>query len=257
MRSPTRHLAELIDGFLATQLLYVAAKLDVADALAHGPLAPEAIAAAADADPVILPRVLRGLAALGILDERPDGRVALTTMGESLRRDAPTSMRGAILARGELYYAAGASLLEAARRGGVPFSLQHGLAFFEYLADDAGRSAVFQGSMTDRARQEAAEVVAAYNFNAFRRLVDVGGGRGVLLAAILNRAPDLRAVLLDQPAVVCSYTCATNTSLSTPRSAGHLHRQSASRAGSPRERLRGERGPLMRLDHSYTTPKRR
>jgi hypothetical protein len=88
------------------------------------------------------------------------------------------------------------------QHGGSAFERVHGVAFFEYLARNPELGAAFQGSMADRSRQEAADVVAAYDFGRFERVVDVGGGQGVLLEAILRAAPRSRGVLLDRPPVV-------------------------------------------------------
>jgi hypothetical protein len=191
-----------MDGYLTTQLLYVAAKLDVAEALAGGPRDAEAVAGAVGAQPDALRRVLRSLAVEGVLDEGPDGRFGLTALGECLRSGAPGSLRGAIVARGDLYYGAAAGLLDAVRHGGPAFERVHGIGFFEYLSQHPEVGAAFQGSMTDRSRREAADVVAAYDFGGFRQVVDVGGGHGLLLEAILRAAPRSRGVLLDQPPVV-------------------------------------------------------
>jgi hypothetical protein len=199
--SPPQQVARLMDGYLITQLLYVAAKLDIAEALADGPRDAETIATAVGARPDALRRLLRGLASEGLLDERPDGRFDLTPLGACLRADAPGSMRGAIVARGDVYYAATAGLLDAVRHGGTAFERVHGLSFFDYLGQHPELGAAFQGSMTDRSRQEAADVVAAYEFGRFGRLVDVGGGHGILLEAILTATPRLHGVLLDRPPV--------------------------------------------------------
>ena len=103
-------VSRLMDGYLATQLLYVAAKLGLADALAGAPQSADALARAVGAEPDALCRVLRGLAAEGVLEEHPDGRFSLTALGTCLRSDVPNSLRGAILARGDLYYGAAAGL---------------------------------------------------------------------------------------------------------------------------------------------------
>ena len=132
----------------------------------------------------------------------PEDRFGLTALGACLRGGVPGSLRGAIVARGDLYFRAAAGLLDAVREGGVAFEGAHGLGFFAYLAEHPDLGAAFQGSMADRSRQEAADVVAAYDFGAFGRLVDVGGGTGVLLGQILAAAPRLRGVLFDRPEVV-------------------------------------------------------
>ena len=115
---------------------------------------------------------------------------------------SPASLRGAVLARGELYWPAAAGLLRAVTEGGTAFEHVHGERFFEHLAGEPEREAAFQASMADRARRETADVVAAYDFAGLRDLVDVGGGSGVMLEAILRAAPRLRGVLVDRPEAV-------------------------------------------------------
>jgi hypothetical protein len=195
-------VARLMDGYLVTQLLYVAAKLGIGDSLADEPRTADSLAQDLGVEADALRRVMRGLAAEGILDERPGGRFELTAAGACLCGETRGSLKGAIIARGELYYGAAAGLLDCVRHGGSAFEKVHGKRFFEYLAEDACRSATFQGSMADRSRHEAAAVVAAFDFKIYRHLIDVGGGEGILLAAILAAAPQLRAVLMDQaPAI--------------------------------------------------------
>jgi ubiquinone/menaquinone biosynthesis C-methylase UbiE len=111
-------------------------------------------------------------------------------------------MRGPALARGELYYQAAAGMLAAVRYGGTAFEQVYGDRFFDHLARHPEQEAVFQGSMTGRAEQEAGDVVAAYDFGGLGRLVDVGGGYGILLSAVLRAAPEFHAVLVDRGPVV-------------------------------------------------------
>jgi hypothetical protein len=195
-------LARMMDGYLTTQLLYVAAKLGVADELAYGPQTAETLAPTVGAEPNALYRVLRGLAAEGVLEELDDGRFGLTAIGSALRIDAPGALQGAIIARGDIYFLAAAVLFDAVREGEVAFEHAYGSSLFEYLSEYPELGAVFQQSMSDRSQQEATDVVASYDFSRFRTLVDVGGGTGILLEAILTATPALQGVLLDRPAVV-------------------------------------------------------
>ena len=171
----------------------------MADVLADGPRTGREVAATVGADPDALTRMLRGLVLEDVLAEDGDGRFALTAVGEGLREGVPGSQRGAILVRGEVYWSAAAGMLRTAIDGGTAFEHVHGERFFEHLAADPEREAAFQASMADRARREAADVVAVYDFAGLRELVDVGGGSGVLLEAILRATPGLRGVL-DRPA---------------------------------------------------------
>lgn len=202
MASAAARLAQLIDGYVVTQLLWVAVELRIADALAAGPRTADELASQVGADAGVLRRVLRGLAAEEVFEELPDGRFGLTPTGGLLREGVEGSQRGAVLARGGVYYGALAGLLDAVRHGGVPFERVHGRRFFEHLDAHPAESARFQASMAVRSAREAAAVVEAYDFRRFRTLVDVGGGPGVLLAAILRAAPNCSGVLFDRPEVV-------------------------------------------------------
>ena len=195
-------LARLADGYLVTQLLHVAITLGVPEALAAGPRRVDDLAREVGAVPDLLWRVARGLAAEDVLEELTDGRFALTAMGELLRAGTPGSLRGAVVARGEVYYGAGAGLLDTVRQGGTPFERVHGRPFFEHLAEDPDRLAAFSASMADRSAHEAAAVVAVCGVSRWGSVVDVGGGTGALLRAVREQAPNTDLVLFDRPEVV-------------------------------------------------------
>lgn len=186
-----------MDGFVVTQLLYVVSELGVGQVLADGPKTAAEVARAVGADPAALKRVLRGLALEDVVREVDDGRFALTPLGECL---AP--MAGPLRVRGQVYFAGAQGLLDAVRHGGTAFERVHGAPFFEHLERHPEDETAFQASMAGRSEQEAGAVVAAYDFGGIERLVDVGGGRGVLLRAILAAAPDIDATLVDRARAV-------------------------------------------------------
>ena len=196
-QSPAWQLMRLLDGFVTTQLLCVAAKLGVAGVLADGPRSGAEVAEAVGVDPRTMTRVLRGLAIEDVVAETDDGRFALTPVGACL-----DALGGAALVRGEVYYRSAGGLLDAVLDGGTAFERVYGERFFDHLDGHREHGAAFQASMAGRADQEASDVVAAYDFGGVQRLVDVGGGRGVLLAAILQAVPELRGVLFDREAAV-------------------------------------------------------
>lgn len=92
-------------------------------------------------------------------------------------------------------------LEEAVRTGQPSFERVYGAPFFEYLAGHADDAQVFNAAMSSSPDHLAA-IVGAYDFSRFERIVDVGGGHGLLLARILSANPRLRGVLYDLPAVV-------------------------------------------------------
>lgn len=80
----------------------------------------------------------------------------------------------------------------------------YGKPFFEYLADCPDDAAVFNAAMTAGSEMSVPLILAAYDFSRFERIVDVGGGHGALLDAILSANPRVRGVLYDLPPVVAS-----------------------------------------------------
>jgi hypothetical protein len=200
--SAADRLARLADGYLITQLLHVAIALGVPEALADGPRSAEDLAAELGAVPGPLRRVLRGLAAEEVLEEDGDGRFSLGGPGRLLLPGVPSSLRGAVTARADIYYRAAVGLLDAVRTGGTPFELVHGQAFFAFLSAAPERLAAFRASMADRSAREAGAVVDVYDVSRFASVVDVGGGSGTLLRAVRDRAPDAELTLFDLPEVV-------------------------------------------------------
>lgn len=198
----SRSLAAMTDGYLTTQLLYIAARLNLADRLAAGPTSSQELALKAGIDPLVMHRLLRGLAAEGVLEEHADAMFALTELGQPLRADHPQSLRGAALARGGLYFAVAAQLLPALQAGVIPFDHANGQSLFTYLSANPAAESAFQQSMTARAARDRADLLAAYDFNDVRHLVDVGGGAGAMLAAILQAFPHLQATLMDRPETI-------------------------------------------------------
>jgi hypothetical protein len=124
---PQSQVARLMDGYMTTQLLYIAAKLGIADVLAGGPRTAAEIAEAVGADSAPLGRALRGLVVEDVLSEE-GGHFALTPLGECLRDGVPGSLRGPIMVRGDVYYGAAAGLLATVVDGGVAFEHVHGSA---------------------------------------------------------------------------------------------------------------------------------
>ena len=195
-------LRDMIMGFRATQLLYVAAKLHLADHLADEPRAADALARTVGADESALRRVLRALASLGILVET-DGTFALTELGQLLRRDVPGSLHGlAVLYGDDWLWRAYGQLLHSAMTGKSAFAHVHGTPFYDYLDRNSDAASLFQEAMAAYSRLEAAAIAEAYDFAPNSTVVDVGGGDGTLLAALLSAHPSLSGVLFDQPAVI-------------------------------------------------------
>ena len=183
---PGAALRTLLDGYRQTQLLYVAAKLGIADILAAGPRTSAEIADAVGAHPQALHRVLRGLAVINVVHETGPGGFALTPMGELLKSDAPGDWHGNVIRLSESNCQAWASMLHTVRTGETAFDHVFGMGMFDYFAQHPEYAQSFSRHMARRTRESAAAIAAAYDFSAFQTVVDVGGGYGTLLATILR-----------------------------------------------------------------------
>lgn len=186
-------------------LLYVAAKLELADLLKDGPRTVEDLATAAEVQAPALYRVLRALASFGVFAETKGKRFKLTPLAATLQKAVPGSMRaGALFVSLPFWKDGWAQLLHGVKTGEAPFLKAHGVPLFEYLQNHPEEYAIFNEAMTSLSSRENSAIAVAYKFSGIRTLVDVGGGHGSLLAAILQANPKLRGVLFDLPSVITS-----------------------------------------------------
>lgn len=195
-------------------VLRVAATLRLPDQLAAGPLDAAALAAATGTDPDALDRVLRHLAGIDVVTRDSFGTYELTPRGAVLREDHPSGLRALLdedraIGRADLAFV---QLLHSVRTGEAAFPRQFGRDFWPDLAADAARTASYDAQMGRDVAAWAPAVVAALDWSEFGHVVDVGGGNGTLLAAILTAHPSLHGTVFDQPGTVAA--------LATLRAAG-------------------------------------
>ncbi len=196
-------LLEATQGAWVTQALYAAAKLGIADELANGPKSADEVAASVGAHPDSVFRLMRMLASRSVFSQRSDGRFELTAMGQALRADTPDSMRSMVLFIGSPeHWANWGELLHSVQTGQAAPEKLYGKPYFEHLDDSPSQAAIFNDAMSAVSSTANALVVPAYDFSGFKLIVDVGGGHGRLLAAILKSAPTARGVLFDLPSVI-------------------------------------------------------
>jgi hypothetical protein len=201
--SPSMQMMQILwPGAMAVQAIHVAAKLALADLVASGPKSIEELADATHTHGPSLARFLRALTSLGIFVEDTTGRYRQTALSDTLRSDHPESIRpSAMMLGAHFVWRPSGALEETVRTGQPSFERVYDTPFFEYLAGHSDEAAVFNAAMSSSPDYLAA-IVGAYDFSKFDRIVDVGGGHGLLLAGILSANPRLRGVLHDLPAVV-------------------------------------------------------
>ncbi len=199
---PHDQVIQMIAGYWSTQAVYVAAKLRIADQLAESPKSAAQLAAATNTHERALYRVLRALASTGVFREREDGCFELTPQGECLRSDVEGSQWALAVMSGEEQYRAFGDLLHSVRTGEIAFDHCIGEPIFEFLSKNEEQAAVFDRAMTSVHGRETDPMIEAYDFSRFETIVDVGGGNGTVIAAVLKSAPQTRGILYDLPHVI-------------------------------------------------------
>jgi hypothetical protein len=201
---PAAVMNELVNGFVQTQIIAVAADLGVADVLHGGPMTVDQIAESVNADPQALSRVIRSLASIGIFTDNGDGTYQQNPLSETLRSDVAGSLQAfAVLYGQDWYRVPWTKLTEHVRTGNkVPFESAHGAHMFDYLMKDQIAADTFNGAMTSTTQEAESPIVEAFDFTPFDLIVDVGGGHGAMLAAVLESSPSSRGILFDLPEVV-------------------------------------------------------
>lgn len=196
-------LLRLINGYQATQAIHVAAALGIVDLVATEPCSAQELARETRTHEPSLHRLLRALAALGVLHEQDDGRFGLGELGEPLRRNHPQSAAGwaGFVGRAP-NWAAWGELVHTVETGENAFEYVHGTDVWRHRAVRPEESAAFDRAMVSLTLGMTESVLEAFDFGRFRVIVDVAGGTGAFLSAILERYPGARGVLFDQPHVV-------------------------------------------------------
>jgi len=202
---PQAELMRLINGYQASQALHVAAVLGVADHLKDGPKAYDVVARMCGAHPRSLYRLMRALAAVGVFYEAANKEFSLTATGRCLTGDSISSRRNwaRFVGRPGPWHAWG-NLIHSIRSGEAAYPVTHGTDSWSYRHQNPEEQASFDIAMTGNSFSQARAVIEAHDFSKFSRIIDIGGGQGLLLREILLACPSGSGVLLDQPQVVAS-----------------------------------------------------
>ena len=198
-----KQLQDMIDGFKVTQLIYVVAKLGIADLLEVSPKTSEELGEAVGAHPRNLYRVLRALASLGIFFEDDDGRFQLTPLAKHLRSDVSGSVLDMVVMHGEPWvWRPWGELLHNVKTGEIAFDHAFNTGYWAYFDVNPEARETFNQYMTTRSGQELASVLVDYDFSGISQVVDMGGGQGTLITAILQAHPHMQGILFDLPDAV-------------------------------------------------------
>lgn len=202
--SPTRTIAQMLNGQVLSQALHVAAKLQIADQLATAPQTAAELAGKSGTHAPSLYRLLRMLASLGIFREGDGGKFHLTPLAECLRKDVPESQWALAMMVGDEQFLAWSNLLYSVQTGGCAFEKTHGKPLFQFLGEHPEKARVFDAAMTSVHGRESAAMLDAYDLSGLQTFIDVGGGNGKTLISVLSRYPEMHGVLFDLPHVVAA-----------------------------------------------------
>ena len=215
---PAAYLRQLIGNTGLVHTILVAANLGLADLLKNGPLSIADLAEATGTHARSLYRMLRALASHGIFSEDADGRFSLTALADPLRSDAPDSIHNwALFVGSEAELQSWAHLSYSVRTGKPAFEHIFGKGWFDYLDEQPEMARIFNHLMTGGSISDAAAIIEAHDFSIYRKIVDIGGGHGALLAHILEHNPQSSGVLFDAPSVIAGATGAIDTQVNQGR----------------------------------------
>jgi hypothetical protein len=191
----------MLSGLQLSLAISAAARLGVADLLLDGPRSSAELATATGSDPRALRRLLRALAGEGVFAEEGPDLFALGDLGRCLTSDDPGSVRTMAVLSGDVMAPAWQAVMHTLKTGQPGFRSALGDGLYEHLAARDGERAVFDRALAERGREMYTVVAAALGIAGPGVVVEVGGGHGALLAAVLGSDPTLRGVLFDLPEV--------------------------------------------------------
>ncbi len=203
--APPPHIVmlQMITGFWVSRTIYVAAKLGLADLVKDRSKTASELAEMTGAHAPSLYRVLRALASVGVFAEDNQLRFANTPLSETLRSDAPGSLRAfGMVELGQEHFPAWGNLMHSVKTGEIAFDNLFKQNAWEYYAQNPEDASNFNQAMKGMTEVVNAAVLAAYDFSGVNKLIDIAGGTGRLISAILNAHPQMRGVLFDLPHVI-------------------------------------------------------
>lgn len=201
MTAAENHVRELVTGYRRSRLTALAVESGIVEELAQSPLPPGVLAERCGLADAVAPRLLEGLADIGIV-QRGESGYALTEAGRLLCRGMPGSLADWAVNSCGVQYDVWAQADYAARTGRPAFEAVFGRSFWEYLAGDSQAAAGFDAAMADSAAASCALVREEAGLVGSGVVVDVGGGSGALARLLLETYPEVRVLVADLPGVV-------------------------------------------------------
>jgi len=200
---PPIQMLQIMSGFWISRCVYILAKLGIADLIKDQSKTVEELATATGSHGPSLFRVLRAVAAIGIISQDDQNRFGATPLSDTLRSGVRGSLRAfAMTELGEEHYPAWGELLHSVRTGGIAFEKAFGQPVWEFFANHPDNAKIFNDAMSGMTAQATEALHAAYDFGGIKKIMDVGGGHGGLITSILQKSSHMRGILFDSPKVI-------------------------------------------------------
>lgn len=191
----------MMHGQFVSATVYVVAKLGIPDILKDGPKSLSELAELTKTDEQNLERVMRALATIRVFRRNPDGMYELTALGETLCSDAEDSLRDMTIACCEVSFPALPGFLDCVKTGSNPFQEHFGKHVWEYFSENLPLGETFDRAMSRATERHVATIAQTCDLGDAKTIVDIGGGRGALISALLNANPGVHGILYDRPEV--------------------------------------------------------
>jgi len=199
---PPAQMMQMITGFWTSCCIYAAAKLDIADHLADKPQSALQLAETTHSHSASLYRLLRALSSAGIFHENESGIFSNTLLGDTLKSDIPGSMKAMALAQLGDHYNAWGNLVYSVKTGNIAFDYVEEMPVWKYYETHPEEGINFMKAMTGLTGAVIMNVLPVYDFTPYKTIVDIGGGNGALMMAVLNVAPQAQGIVFDEEYVV-------------------------------------------------------
>lgn len=193
------NLFDLIQSHRVTVVIYVAAKLGIAELLRNGPKSINELAKATGADQRALGRLLTALSTVGVCARAGEGRYSLTEIGVALDGAADNSFKGWAIFEGEMLSKLWHGMLDSIVTGKTAAQLLGLNNSFDLMSRAPENVHLFNAAMADLTRLVTPAILSAYDFGSISHLMDVGGGSGELIGAVAKEYPRLRGAVFDLP----------------------------------------------------------
>lgn len=198
----TEKMFEMLGGMWITGCIKTAAELNIADHLEAGPQTISSLAKKTDSQEKPLYRIMRALSSVGIFEELENKTFRLNDFGATLLTGVPGTVKDFVIANLSEHFPGFMKLTYCAQTGKVPFEHVHGMNLWEYYKEYPELGANFGRGMTGLSNMELSGIIKTYDFSPYKTVVDVGGGNGIMMYAILNATSGSSGIIFDEEHVI-------------------------------------------------------